>query len=234
MKNIARKLKTKLFRICIYLRVSTEEQASNPEGSIKTQEQRLREFVKLKNSMEPFGEIVAVFSDPGVSAKDMNRPGFQKMLLSIEKGDIDLVLVTELSRFSRSTKDFTMLQDYLENHGCKFMSLRENFDTSGAAGSMVLNMMASIAEFERRQTAERISHAFLARAKRGLYNGGSVPLGYVIDEDKVGHLKIDPAMAEVVRFAFQSFIRHETLAATLKFLNKSNVKLPRKMSGAAA
>ncbi len=230
MKAI-KKLKSKLYRICIYLRVSTEEQAENPEGSIKNQEQRLREFVRLKNSVESFGEVVAVFTDPGVSAKNMNRPGFQKMLHAIGQGEVDMVLVTELSRFSRSTKDFTMLQEYLEEHGCKFMSLRENFDTSGAAGSMVLNMMASIAEFERRQTAERVSHSFLARSKRGLYNGGSVILGYKIDENRPGYLLVDPDMAEVVKFAFQSFLKQETLAATTKFLNGQKLRLPRKIEG---
>jgi len=175
-RNKLNSLKT--FRIAIYTRVSTEVQAENPEGSIKNQELRLREYVNLKNLVEPFGEITAVFSDPGVSAKDMKRPAFQKMLRAIENHEIDLVLVTELSRFSRSTKDFALLQEFLKEHDCKFMSIRENFDTSGAAGSMVLNLMASIAGFERKQTAERVSNSFLARAKRGLYNGGSIPLGY--------------------------------------------------------
>ena len=82
------------FKIAAYLRVSTEEQAENPEGSIKNQEQRLREYVDLKNLVEPFGEIVAVYSDPGVSAKDMRRPGFQKMLKAIENHQVNLVLVT--------------------------------------------------------------------------------------------------------------------------------------------
>jgi len=71
------------YRVGIYLRVSTEEQAENPEGSIKNQEERLREFVKLKNMVEPFGEVVKVYSDPGVSAKDMNRPGFKLILRAI-------------------------------------------------------------------------------------------------------------------------------------------------------
>lgn len=224
-------LKTNGYRISIYVRVSTEEQAENPEGSIKNQEMRLREYVKLKNMMEDFGEIVAVFSDPGVSAKNMNRPSFQKMLKSIERREIDLVLVTELSRFSRSTKDFAILQEFLENNNCKFMSIRENFDTSGAAGSMVLNLMASIAEFERRQTAERISHSFLARAKRGLYNGGSVPLGYKIDPDKPGTLVPVPEEVELVKLFFQTFLKEQTLAATAKHLNAQGVKIPRQVRG---
>lgn len=226
-----KKLKTNQYKIGIYVRVSTEEQAENPEGSIKTQEQRLREYIKLKNMVEPFGEVIHVFSDPGVSAKDMRRPGFQKMIKAITDHEIDMVLVTELSRFSRSTKDFTMLQEFLEENDCKFLSLRENFDTSGAAGSMVLNMMASIAEFERRQTAERVSLSFLARAKRGLYNGGSVPLGYKIDDNKPGYLLVEQETAEIVKLIFECFIKQGTLSATAKFLNAKGVKLPRRVYG---
>lgn len=232
-KKFSTKSKTKSqgFRISIYTRVSTEEQAENPEGSIKNQEVRLREFVKLKNMMEPFGEITEVFSDPGVSAKDMNRPGFQRMLKAIKQQETDLVLVTELSRFSRSTKDFANLQDFLEEHGCKFMSIRENFDTSGAAGSMVLSLMASIAEFERKQTAERISQSFLARAKRGLYNGGSVPLGYAVDPTKPGTLVVVPEEAELVKLFFQNFLKEKTLAATAKAMNAEGIKIPRQVRG---
>jgi site-specific DNA recombinase len=226
--------KTQSFRIAIYVRVSTEEQAENPEGSIKNQEMRLREYIKLKNMVEPFGEVEAVFSDPGVSAKDMNRPAFQKMLRAIERREIDLVLVTELSRFSRSTKDFAMLQDFLEEHSCKFMSIRENFDTSGAAGSMVLSLMASIAEFERRQTAERISHSFLARAKRGLYNGGSIPLGYKVEASQPGTLVVVPEEARLVNLFFDTFLKEQTLAATAKRLNADGIRIPREMRGGGA
>jgi len=91
--------------------------------------------------------------------------------------------------------------------------------------------MASIAEFERRQTAERISHSFLARAKRGLYNGGSVPLGYMVDPDKPGTLRIVPEEAELVKLFFQTFLREQTLAATAKWLNSNKIAVPRRVRG---
>ncbi len=220
-----------MYKIAIYTRVSTEEQAENPEGSIKNQELRLREFVKLKNMVAPFGEVTTVFSDPGVSAKDMNRPSFQKMLRAIEKREVNLVLVTELSRFTRSMKDFSLLQEFLKKHGCEFLSMRENFDSSSATGNLVMTIMATLAEFERKQTAERISNSFHERAKRGLYNGGSVPLGYGIDEGKPGGLVILAEEAELVRSVFDTFLKEETLAKTAKRLNKDGVYFPRAVRG---
>ncbi len=220
-----------LYRCGVYVRVSTEEQAEKPEGSIKNQEQRLREFVKLKNLVAPFGGITGVYSDPGFSAKNMDRPGFQKLMRAIEAREINLILVTEISRLTRSMKDFAVLQEFLKTHGCEFLSLRENFDTSSATGGMVLNIMASIAEFERRQTAERIAHSFFARAKRGLYNGGPVPLGYRIDEEKRGSLAIVPEEAEVVKLIFTIFLQKETLAQTAKWLNDQRIEYPRHVRG---
>ena len=216
-----------LFKIGLYVRVSTEEQAENPEGSIKNQEERLREFVKLKTLVSPFGEIREVFTDAGISAKDMNRPSLQRLLGKIESKEIDLVLVTELSRFTRSIKDFSTLWEFLEKHDCKFLSIKDNFDTSTAAGEMVMYMMANVAQFERKQTAERISLSFLARAKRGLYNGGTLPLGYEVNNEKQGHLKIVPDEAEIVRDIFATFLKQETLAKTAKDLNGRGVTAPR-------
>ena len=216
-----------MYKCAIYTRVSTEEQAENPEGSIKNQELRLREFVKLKNMVSPFGEVVTVFSDPGVSAKDMNRPAFQQLLRAIEDSQVNLVLVTELSRFTRSMKDFSLLQEFLKKHGCEFLSMRENFDSSSATGNLVMTIMATLAEFERKQTAERISNSFHERAKRGLYNGGAVPLGYRIDPDRPGYLLVVPEEAALIRTVFETFLKEETLAATAKRLNSDGVAFPR-------
>lgn len=217
------------FKIGVYVRVSTEEQAENPEGSIKNQEMRLRDFVKMKNQDQAFGDITEVFTDPGISAKDMNRPSLQRMLTKVRAGEINLVLVTELSRLTRSTKDFSLLWEFMNDHGCKFLSLRDNFDSTTPAGEMIMFTLANFAQFERKQTAERISNSFVARSKRGLWNGGVLPLGYDVDKTRNGHLVIVPDEAEIVRDVYSTFLKEETLARTAKSLNDRNIILPRKM-----
>ena len=71
------------YKIALYIRVSTEEQAANLEGSLKSQEQRLRGAVDFRNRQGIFGELVGVYIDAGISAKDMNRPRLQDMLRDI-------------------------------------------------------------------------------------------------------------------------------------------------------
>ncbi|MGZ3806084.1 MAG: recombinase family protein, partial [Pseudobdellovibrionaceae bacterium] len=199
------------YRIGLYIRVSTEEQAENPEGSIKSQECRLREFVKHKNSFENFGEIVELYCDAGISAKDTNRPEFQRMMNDIRGGEINMILITELSRLTRSIKDFAVLVEMLEDLECKIHSLKDNFDTSTAVGSFSMYLVANLAQFERKQIGERISANFLSRAKRGLYNGGAVPLGYRVSDKKDGRLEVVPSEAEVVREVFKTFLAEGTL-----------------------
>ncbi len=219
------------YRIGCYIRVSTEEQAQNLEGSIRNQEERLKAHVKLKNMESDFGKIESLFIDRAKSGKDTNRAELQKLLNAIRHKEIDLVLVTELSRISRSMKNFAEIWELMQNSGCGFQSLRENFDTTTAAGEMVLFSVANIAQFERRQVSERVSLNLRARAKRGLYNGGCVAFGYELISGKPGYLKTNQDHAKVIQKAYEAFLREETLQQTAKWLNENNYRLSRQMKG---
>ena len=175
-------------RIGLYLRVSTEEQARIQDGSLVSQRRRLEEYVEGQNRREAgWGAIVDVYSDEGKSAKDMNRPQFQRLIQDIKTGRISLVLTTELSRLSRSIKDFCEVWDFFKKSNASFITLRENFDTTAAGEMMVFNMI-NFAQFERKQTAERISANWQSRAKRGLWNGGTIPLGFDRNPKNAGEL----------------------------------------------
>lgn len=218
-------------RIAFYIRVSTEEQASNPEGSIKNQKERLLTAVQLKNLEGVFGEVAEIYVDRARSGKDTNRPELQRLLNAIRAKEISLVMVSELSRLSRSIKDFAGIWELMQANGCGFLSLRENFDTTTAAGEMVLYTVANIAQFERRQIAERVTANIHARAKRGLYNGGCVPLGYRLIPDKKGYLEVDPEQAEIVRKAFSVFLFERNLTSAAKWLNANGVRYKKTIQG---
>ncbi len=225
------KSKNQNFKIALYIRVSTEEQAENPEGSIRNQEDRLRQAVEYKNRNGNFGEIKAMFVDPGISAKNMKRPKLQELLRSIRAGEIDLVIVTELSRLSRNIRDFTEMWDMMREHGCGFTSLREDFDTTTAAGEMVIFQLMNLAQFERRQTSERVEANIAVRAARGLYNGGCVPLGYKTIKEKPGYLEVDEPMAVTVRAGFTAFLTEGSLARAAIWLNDNGHKPQRHREG---
>jgi len=217
------------FKIALYIRCSTEEQGSkaNPEGTIKNQEHRLRQEITIRNRTSSFGELVAVFVDDGLSAKDIKRPALQRLLRAVESGEVTMVMATEFSRLSRNMRDFASMWELFKSYKCGVISLRENFDTSTAAGEMMLYNMANLAQFERRLTSERVTLSRLDRAQRGLFNGGVVPLGYK-KADRPGHLEIDPEDGECIKKIFETFLKERTISRAAKWLNANHV-IPRRM-----
>lgn len=213
------------YKIGIYIRVSTEEQAENPEGSIRNQEQRLREAILYRNRSSSFGQLSGVYVDAGISAKDMKRPKLQELLRDVKSGKINLIMVTELSRLSRNNRDFLEMWDLMQEYKCSFMSLREDFDTTTAAGEMLLFQLVNFAQFERKTTSERVTANVQARASRGLYNGGSIPLGFTKHPTNKSSLAIEEEYASTVRLCFTTYLRLESLASTARWLNDNGHKL---------
>jgi len=219
-------------KVAYYIRCSTEEQAENPDGTIKNQEERLSLALKVRQDSGGFaGKFIGAYCDAGRSGKDMNRPELKRLLADIERGEITLVMVTELSRLSRSIKDFSEIWEFMQAHSCAFLSLRENFDTSNAAGEMMLYSLANFAQFERRQTSERVAANFEARAKRGLWNGGVLPLGYEPDPDQRGSLRIVEDEAKTVRAAFQALLTYGSVSEAAKYLNANGYRYGMPMRG---
>lgn len=221
VKNNKNETRSKIKKCAGYIRVSTEEQAVNPEGSIRSQEERIKQALTFKNSNEEFGTLSHIFTDAGLSGKDMNRPELRRMLKLVSEGEIDLIIVSDLSRLSRSIRDFSQIWEFLQAHHCQLWSLRENFDTSTAAGEMMLYSIANFSQYERKQTAERVSANFQSRASRGLHNGGTIPLGYEVDAEKPGHFKINEKEAETVRAAFLAMLKAGSIAGAAKWLNQN-------------
>ena len=148
-------------RIGLIVRVSTDLQVRNPEGSLTTQLHRLRQQVALKQgSSSVEWTETAVYELRGVSGKDSVRsPEFERLFADIRSGRVNTVMFTSLSRLCRSVRDFLQFVAFLEEHGANFVSLKEDYDTTSAHGRLIITIMMALAEFEREQTAERTRDA---------------------------------------------------------------------------
>jgi len=145
-------------RVIGYIRVSTEEQ-STKGVSIDAQRAKLEAYAALYDL-----ELVDVISDAGFSAKTLNRPGLQTVLAKLDNGDADALLVYKLDRLTRSVSDMgTLINNYF---GSKFnlLSVSDQIDTRSAAGRLVLNVLTSVAQWEREVISER-THTALAHKK---------------------------------------------------------------------
>jgi site-specific DNA recombinase len=202
-------------KVAFYIRVSTERQAKVEEGSLKNQEQMLRAELERRNLQhKDWGAFVENYVDEGISAKTTNRPAFQRLMRDIELGRIDTVMFTELSRLSRSLKDFLNIFEFAQRHACDLVCLKTEIDTTSPYQGLVTKILIVFSEFEREMTSRRTAINAYERSKRGLANGGQVLLGYRRDKKHKGRLLIDDTEAAVVRAIFQTYARERSIRRT--------------------
>lgn len=140
-------------RAACYIRVSTEEQAR--EGvSLAVQEERLRAFVIAKG-----WDLVELFRDEGESAKNLNRPAIQQLLSRLRSRQFDVVIIYKLDRLTRSVKDLGHLLEVFQKAKVAVSSLEESIDTTTATGKLLVNILGSVAQWEREANAERTRSA---------------------------------------------------------------------------
>jgi site-specific DNA recombinase len=202
-------------KVAFYVRVSTERQAKVEEGSLKNQEQMLRSELERRNVQhKDWGCFVESYVDEGISAKTTNRPAFQRLMHDIELGRIDTVMFTELSRLSRSLKDFLNIFEFAQRHTCDLVCMKTEIDTTSPYQGLVTKILIVFSEFEREMTSHRTAINAYERSKRGLANGGQVLLGYRRDKKHKGRLLIEETEAEVVRAIFQTYAREKSIRRT--------------------
>jgi DNA invertase Pin-like site-specific DNA recombinase len=164
-----------------YIRVSTEEQATNGQ-SLDAQRAKLQAYAGLYDL-----ELVEIIVDGGVSGKTLNRPGLQKALVQLRKGQADGLLIAKLDRLSRSVKDWNTLIDgfFGEKAGKQLFSVADSIDTRTAAGRLVLNVLMSVAQWERETIGERTRDALQHKIKVKGERCGKLRFGFNLAEDGV-------------------------------------------------
>ena len=215
-------------RVGFYIRVSTEKQAKEMEGSLTSQKQRLESEVQRRNLSSSgggkWGEVARVYIEEGRSGKDTNRPEYQKMVRDIQDGTINVVMVTELSRLSRSVSDFLRFMELLRSYNSDFICPQYDFDTTSAAGRVFVIILMALAQFERELTGERTKSNFYARALRGLCNGGSPILGYDRDPQNRAKRVVNESEASIVRRIFESYLENGSIRSTTDAINSLGVR----------
>lgn len=146
-------------RAVAYVRVSTEKQADAGQ-SLEAQQAKLAAYASLYEL-----ELVEVVVDAGVSAKTLNRPGLQRALAMLESGAADALVVVKLDRLTRSVRDLgELVEGVFAEKGAALLSVSEQIDTRSAAGRLVLNVLASVSQWEREAIGERTAAVKIGRA----------------------------------------------------------------------
>ena len=202
----------------IYTRVSTEMQVDG--YSLEAQKERLRSEAKHRGM-----KIVGEYSDEGKSGKNVSgRPEFKRMMQDIKSGkdDVQVVLVFKLSRFGRNAADTLNSLQFMEDYGVNLLCVEDGIDSAGAAGKLIISVLASVAEIERSNISEQTMAGRQQKARDGKWNGGFAPYGYkLVDKEgeKAKVLVINEEEAELVRLIYKLYLQGMGLSRVAKWLN---------------
>lgn len=139
--------------------------------------------------------LVDLVVDEAESAKDLNRPGAQKVVGMVKSRSVDVVIVAKLDRLTRSVRDLGELVELFNRKGVALVSVAETLDTTTAAGRMVMNMIGAVSQWEREVISERTSTALRQKRARG-EAAGNVPYGFRLVEG--GKLEKEPSEQAVI------------------------------------
>ena len=196
-------------KTAIYLRISSEDEdlrtgEKNESESISNQRSLLRDYVCSHADLS--GSEILEFCDDGWSGTNFERPAVKELLEQVKRGQINCIVVKDLSRFGR---DYLTVGDYISRVfpflGVRFISVNDGFDSSNPLDidSLDTSFRTLIYDLYSRDLSRRVKSAKKARAERGAFLSPYAPYGYVKDPEDKNHLLVDTEAAEVIRRIFQ-------------------------------
>jgi site-specific DNA recombinase len=193
-------------RCAIYTRKSSEEGLDQAFNSLHAQREACEAYVK---SQAGEGWVVhpVIYDDGGISGGTMERPALKQLLADIDRGMVDVVVVYKVDRLTRSLMDFAKIVDRFDARSVSFVSVTQAFNTTNSMGRLTLNVLLSFAQFEREVTGERIRDKIAQSKAKGMWMGGSLPVGYDTPTDPLTRaLVINPEQAERVKAMFDRYL----------------------------
>ena len=206
-------------RCAIYTRKSSEEGLEQNFNSLHAQREACEAFIKSQAG-EGWRPVKVPYDDGGLSGATMERPGLQRLLADLREKLVDVVVVYKVDRLTRSLADFAKMVEVFDGHGVSFVSVTQQFNTTTSMGRLTLNVLLSFAQFEREVTGERIRDKIAASKKKGIWMGGTVPLGYDWCERR---LVVNPVEAATVRLIFERYLRLRSVRLLKEKLSRDGI-----------
>lgn len=185
----------------VYARVSTIMQG---QESIENQLERINKFLEFKENIVVIDKISDI-----ASGGDDSREGLKRLITMIKNKEIDVVIVTELSRISRKMATLISVIEETKKQEVTVISILENIDTSTPMGKAMLLMNGIFAELERDNIKRRVKNTLDTKAQNGNHTGGVAPYGYDLINKK---LVPNPEKASIVKKVFQEFVKCKNLS----------------------
>ena len=211
-------------KVGIYCRLSIEDKdKQNADSqSIQNQKSMLRDYCRERD-----WEIYDIYADDGYSGIDRSRPEFNRLISDCEKGNIDIVLCKDQSRFSRDT---VIVEQYINDRflewGIRFIGVADNADTDSESYSTMRLFTSAYNEMYVKDISAKIRRTLAYKREQGQFIGSFAPYGYSIDPNDKHHLVIDTKTAPVVRLIFNMYADGEGYRKIVQKLNDDGIASP--------
>src|SRR5246127_4368484 len=215
----------KILRCAIYTRKSTEHGLELEFNSLDAQRDACEAYIKSQAS-EGWRVLPNSYDDAAYSGGNLDRPALQKLLKDLEAGQVDVVVVYKIDRLTRSLMDFAKLVELFDAKDVSFVAVTQQFNTTTSMGRLTLNVLLSFAQFERELAGERIRDKFAASRAKGMWMGGTVPLGYDVKDRK---LVINTEEADRVRLIFRRYLELGSVSGLQADLKQRGIRSKRRI-----
>ncbi len=212
----------KTVRCAIYTRKSSDEGLEQSFNSLDAQREACAAYI-LSQASEGWTALPDIYDDGGLSGGTLERPALKRLLAEVADGKVDIIVVYKVDRLTRSLFDFAKLVETFDKAGTSFVSVTQSFNTTTSMGRLTLNMLLSFAQFEREVTAERIRDKIAASKARGMWMGGTPPLGYAPRERS---LVIVADHAALIRDLFARYLRLGSVSLLDAELRRDGIIIP--------
>lgn len=182
----------------LYCRLSVDDGSFGGSVSIETQKILLEQYCQSHDITS-----YEFYCDDGYSGTNFNRPAFQRMLSDIHAGNINLVIVKDLSRFGRNYVEVGLQVEHFKEQNVRFIAADDHYDSTINEDDLMFPMRNVMNEMYARDVSKKTKAAKKAKARAGQYIGSKPPFGYKLDPNDRHHLVIDEPAAEVVRRIFR-------------------------------
>jgi DNA invertase Pin-like site-specific DNA recombinase len=212
------------YRVAIYARLSVEDNGTGSD-SIESQIAFLEDYIARQADFRE----TAVFVDNGYTGTNFLRPEFQRMLHAAQRGEINCVVVKDLSRLGRN---YVETGEFLEKVcpflGLRFIAVNDGYDSAAPnANSQLAAALSNIVnDLYAKDISRKVTTALRAKMERGDYIGNYAPYGYRKDPANKNHLLVEPETAAVVRRIYEARAAGASYSAINRMLNQEAIPSP--------
>lgn len=220
----------KLYKACLYLRLSDEDKRNIEDNSIGNQKKICLEHLKKL----PEIEVIASYIDNGASGTNFSRAGFKQMLQDLTKGEINCVVVKDLSRLGRNYLETSeYLEKFFPEAGIRFIAVNNGYDSIrklNGKQEIVIPFSNIVNDMYAKDVSRKIRSSIEILMKSGefLPPSGSIPYGYLRDEKNNTYI-IDEETAPIVQEIFKMKLQGVSDCEIIRTLNRKQIPSPGKI-----